>query len=132
MKAWLLRLHRWVAIAFALPLLLVLGTGLVLSIEPWLVVGSIKPGTLTPAGIEKLLSQHDPAGKARACLPQLRQHVDRGGRGAKGTIVDVATGHVQPGPSAWASTLLTMRRMHETLLYDLGWLVIASTVRCWC
>src|SRR5262249_59256786 len=51
-----------------------------------------------------------------------------GGRGAKGIVVDATTGEVRPGPSAWAGTLLTMRRMHETLLYDLGWLVVASAV----
>jgi uncharacterized iron-regulated membrane protein len=134
MKAWLLRLHRWVALVFALPLVLVLGTGLILSFEPWLVVGSIKSGALTPAAIEKLLSQHDPAGKARALSYRSYDNTLTigGGRGAKGTTVDAATvdaatGEVQAGPSALARTLLTMRRMHETLLLDLGWLVIAST-----
>ena len=55
MKAWLLKLHRWVAVVFALPLVVVIGTGLVLSFEPWLVVRSIEPNTLTPAVVEKLL-----------------------------------------------------------------------------
>jgi hypothetical protein len=29
MKVWLLKFHRWVALVFALPLVFVLGTGLV-------------------------------------------------------------------------------------------------------
>ena len=41
MKAWLLKLHRWVALLFALPLVFLLGTGLILSFEPWLVVRAI-------------------------------------------------------------------------------------------
>jgi uncharacterized iron-regulated membrane protein len=51
-----------------------------------------------------------------------------GGKGSPGTVVDAATGAIQPGPSALAKTLSTMQRMHQTLLLDLGWLVTASTV----
>ena len=51
MNVWLLRLHRWVALIFALPLVFVLGTGLILSFEPWLVVRAIEPGSLTLAKI---------------------------------------------------------------------------------
>jgi uncharacterized iron-regulated membrane protein len=128
MNALLLKLHRWVAVVFALPLFVVIGTGLILSFEPWLVVRSIEPNTLTPTVIEKLLSQHDPAGQARALsFRSYDKTLTIGGRGS-GKIIDVATGEVQPGPSALANTLVTMRRTHETLLFDLGWLVIASTV----
>jgi uncharacterized iron-regulated membrane protein len=129
MKTWLLKLHRWVALIFALPLVFVLGTGLILSVEPWLVVRSIEPNALTPAGIEKLLGQHDPAGQARSLVYRSYDKtltIAAGRSGGK--VVDVATGQVQAGPSPLANTLVTMRRMHETLLLDLGWLVIASTV----
>ena len=44
MKVWLLKLHRWVALVFALPLVFVLGTGLILAFEPWLVVRAIENG----------------------------------------------------------------------------------------
>ncbi len=129
MKAWLLRFHRWGALLFALPLVFVLGTGLILSFEPWFVVRAIEPGSLTPARIQALLSRHDPSGQARALVHRsydktLTISAGRGG----GTIVDVATGQALPEPSASASFLLTMRRMHERLLIDAGWLVIASTV----
>ena len=129
MKAWLLKLHRWVALLFALPLVFLLGTGLILSFEPWLVVRAIEPGSLTPATIQALLSRHDPGGQARALVHRsydktLTISAGRGG----GTIVDVVTGQALPEPSALASFLLTMRRMHERLLIDAGWLVVASTV----
>jgi uncharacterized iron-regulated membrane protein len=128
MKAWLLRLHRWSALLFALPLAVVLVTGLVLSFEPWLVTRAIEPGSLTTDRIQALLSQHDPNGQARALVYAAYDDaltISATGRGGK--VVDVATGEVRPGPSALASLLVTMRRLHETLLIEAGWLVIAST-----
>ncbi|MBX9825169.1 MAG: PepSY domain-containing protein [Xanthobacteraceae bacterium] len=129
MKAWLLKLHRWAALVFALPLVAVLGTGLILSFEPWLVVRAIEPNSLTPAKIETLLGQHDPGGQARAISYRsydgtLTIGYGRGG----GKVVDIATGEIRSGPSALADTLGTMRRAHETLLYDLRWLVITSSL----
>lgn len=129
MNAWLLKLHRWIALLFALPLVVVLGTGLVLSFEPWLVTRAIAPGTLTTARVEALLKQHDASGQARGIV---HRSYDRtltigGGRGG-GTVVDVPSGQVLPGPSGTANLLVTARRMHETLLLDATWLVIGSTV----
>jgi uncharacterized iron-regulated membrane protein len=128
MYLWLLRLHRWVALLFALPLVFVLGTGLILSLEPWLVVGSIKPGSLTSEQVLSLLQQHDPAGRARSLVQNSydRTLTISAGRGG-GTVIDLAGGQVLPGPSALTSTLVTVRRLHETLLLDAGWLVVAST-----
>ncbi len=128
MKAWLLKLHRWVALAFALPLIVVVGSGLLLSVEPWLVERSIEPNSLTPASVERLLGQHDPNGQARSLVYRsydktLTIGAGRGG----GTVVDIATGDVRPGTSTLANVLLAARRIHESLLFNLGWLVIAST-----
>jgi uncharacterized iron-regulated membrane protein len=66
MRTWCFRLHRWAALLFSLPLVVVLGTGLVLSFEPWLVVGAIKPDTLSPTRVEAMLARHDPDGLARS------------------------------------------------------------------
>ncbi|MCC6947306.1 MAG: PepSY domain-containing protein [Bradyrhizobiaceae bacterium] len=129
MKVWLLKLHRWIALVFALPLLIVIGTGLILSVEPWLVAGSIEPNSLSPAGIEKLLSQHDPAGQARSLAYRSYDNTLTIGAGrSNGTIIDAATGQVRPGPSALASVLVATRQIHESLLLDLGWLVTASSI----
>lgn len=127
MKAWFLKLHRWIALVFALPLGVVLVTGLVLSFEPMLVVQSMKPAGLDADRIEALLKQHDPNARARAVSYRSYDGtLTIGARGA-GTVVDVATGAAQPAPSGTARFLLTARRLHETLLLDAGWLVIAST-----
>ena len=129
MKAWLLKLHRWVALVFALPLIFVLGTGLILSVEPWLVVRAIGPGSLTPAKIQTLLSEHDPNGQARSLVYRSYDNTLTIGAGrGGGTVVDVTTEQALPGPSALANSLVTTRRIHETLLIDAGWLVISSTV----
>ncbi|MFO0987945.1 MAG: PepSY-associated TM helix domain-containing protein [Alphaproteobacteria bacterium] len=128
MKAWFLKLHRWLALAFALPLAVVLVTGLILSFEPWLAARAVQPGTLTPARIEQLLARHDPQGQARAIAYRSYDNtLTIGGRG-QGKIVDAASGEARPGPSGLASFLVTSRRLHETLLLDAGWLVVASTV----
>jgi len=128
MKPWLLKLHRWVALIFALPLAAVLGTGLILSFEPWLVIRAIEPNTLTSAKIEAMLGQHDPTGQAQAIAYRSYDHTMTIGGGRRGgKVIDLATGEVQAGPSRLANALATVRRAHETLLYDLGWLVIASS-----
>ena len=129
MYVWLLKLHRWIALAFALPLIIVLGTGLILSFEPWLVTRAIQPGTLTAAKIDELLKKHDASGQARVLVfrsydKTLTISAGRSG----GTVVDVGTGQAVTGPSSMANTMVTMRRLHETLLIDASWLVVASSV----
>src|ERR1700753_2920816 len=120
MKAWFLKLHRWVAFVFALPLVFVLGTALILSFEPGVVVSAITPGALTPSKIQALLREHDPNGLARDLT---YRNNDKAlsittGRGKPGTLVDVATGRILAGPSALANLFVTARRMHERLLID--------------
>ena len=129
MKIWALKIHRWMALTFALPLVFVLCTGLILSFEPWLVVRAITPGTLTVSKIEAMLSQHDPDGKAKALVYRSYDGtLTINGRGDKGIVVDVGSGQELAGPSRLANLLTTARRMHERLLINAGWLVIASSV----
>lgn len=126
LKAWLLKLHRWAALIFALPLLVVLGTGLVLSFEPWIVERAITPGALTADRIREVLASHDAIGEARSIsYRSYDRTLTIGGRGGK--AVDVVTGQVRPA-STMSQVLVTSRRLHETFLLDLGWLVIASSV----
>jgi uncharacterized iron-regulated membrane protein len=128
-KAWLLRLHRWVALAFGLPLLAVIVTGLILSVEPLVVQGALNPGSVTVQAVEGLLQRHDPQGAARALFlrPHERTLTIRGGLPGGGVEVDLATG----APAAKATTLSDLfgisRQVHERLIFDAGWLVIAST-----
>lgn len=129
MKPWFLKFHRWLALVFALPLIVVIATGLVLSFEPWLVTAAIEPGSLNAQKVQALLSQHDPRDQARAIT---HRSYDRtltlgAGRGG-GTVVDTVTGQAQPGPSSIANLLGKTRGLHETLLMNAGWLVTTSTV----
>jgi uncharacterized iron-regulated membrane protein len=128
MKAWYLKLHRWAAIVFALPLTVVIVTGLVLSFEPWLVGRASEPGSLNPQRVQALLSQHDPNGQARALVHRSYDHTLTLGSGrGGGIVVDTVDGQVQPGHSTLAKVLGTTRGLHETLLIDAGWIVIAAT-----
>jgi len=127
MKTWFLRLHRWIALLFALPLVIVLGTGLVLSVEPWLVTQSIAPGSLTSARVQALLDTHDAQGRARALSYRSYDNTLTIGGRSGGTLVDVATGEARSGPSGLANLLGTMRRTHEHFIFDLGWVVAASS-----
>lgn len=129
MSPLLRKLHRWIALVFALPLVVVLVTGLILSFEPWLVTRAIVPGKLTAEKVAALLAKHDPGSQARGIVYRtydstLTIGAGRGG----GTVVDAASGEKLQGPSAMANLLITSRRMHETLLIDAGWLVVASTI----
>ncbi|MCC6203127.1 MAG: PepSY domain-containing protein [Gammaproteobacteria bacterium] len=130
MKAWLLKLHRWIALLFALPLVVVLVTGLVLSLEPWLAVRAIEPGSLTAEKIQALLAQHDPEGRARSIAYRSYDNTltVSAGRGSGATVVDLATGQTRDGPSALADLLTTARRLHEHLLIDAEWIVVGSTL----
>lgn len=124
------KLHLWIALVFALPLLAIIGSGLLLSLEPSIVIANARPGTLTPAAIEALLARHDPAGKAKGLSYRSYDGTltIAAGLGQPGTVVDIATGDRVPGPSVLANAFVTARRLHERLLLDAGWLVTASTI----
>ncbi|MEZ5849289.1 MAG: PepSY-associated TM helix domain-containing protein [Hyphomicrobiaceae bacterium] len=128
MRPWFLRLHRWLALLFGVPLTVVVLTGLVLSVEPWLVSRAIAPGKLDVAKLETFLARHDPEGKARGLSYRSYDGTVTigGGRGG-GTIVDVGSGQTVADASPLAKALVTARRLHETLLLDANWLVVAST-----
>jgi hypothetical protein len=130
MRSWFLRCHRWTALIFSLPLIFVLGTGLILAFEPWAVVEAIDPGSLTSDRIQSLLDEHDAGGKARdiAYRSYDKTLTIGAGRGGPRIVVDVITGQALSGPSNLANLFITARRMHETLLIDSGWLVVSSTL----
>ena len=128
MKAWFLKLHRWVALLFALPLLVVIGTGLVLSFEPMVVAGGMRGKPIDAARIEQLLAQYDPQGKARAISVRNYDHaLAIGERRDTGLVVDIASGQVVKDDNALFNLMIKARRLHQTMMLDLGWLVIAST-----
>lgn len=128
-KAMLLRLHRWLTLAFAVPIAVVTTTGLILSAEPLAHYASVEPGALTAQRVIALLERHDPSSQARSLT--LRPYDDMlligGVRPGPPLAVALATGDEVQGRATWSGLFLTARRLHETLFLDLGWLVVAST-----
>ncbi|WP_296576896.1 hypothetical protein [Phreatobacter sp.] len=61
-KPWLLRFHRWLTLVFAVPLAVIILTGLILSVEPAAQIGAAPPGTLSADRMVDLLARHDPEG----------------------------------------------------------------------
>ena len=130
MKAQFLRLHRWIALVFAVPLAIIIVTGLMLSIEPMLNDRAVSGRSLPLAQIEAALAKFDPDKKATTLNVRAYDGVLSlaEGRGSGPRRIDVTSNTLVPADrTLWSDTLTTARRLHETLLLDLGWLVIAST-----
>jgi uncharacterized iron-regulated membrane protein len=129
-RASLLRLHRWIALLFGLPLLAVIGTGLVLSVEPLVATAAIKPGTLSPATLESLLQRHDAQGGARgiALRPYENAMALLGARPGGPLVIDLVTGE-EAGTAGFrlSGIFSTARQLHERLLLGNSWLVVSST-----
>lgn len=123
----LLRLHRWITLVFALPLAVLLITGLILSFEP--MVAGARPGAVTAEQLDALILRHDPGGKARGvALRPYDGSLMLSGVRATPLVVDLATGAERPEIGPLAGLFGASRRLHEHLVFDLGWLVTASTI----
>jgi uncharacterized iron-regulated membrane protein len=128
MKPYLLRLHRWGTLAFALPLLAVVISGTLLSVEPWL--QRARPSqSFDQSAVLTALAMHDPDGKATGLTVRtFDQIMTISGVGpGRAVHVRLPSGEVVE-QTALARWLGTARQLHEGLLLDLGWLVIASTI----
>jgi uncharacterized iron-regulated membrane protein len=130
LKAYALRFHRWITLLFAVPLIVVVVTGLILSIEPLAQRAKLdKP--LTKQNVLGYLAEHDPEGKSTGLsIRAYEQTLTIAGVGEDGeTEIDLRSGEVLEDDGGWSMSEVfrTSRRMHETLLLDMGWLVTAST-----
>lgn len=129
LKAIVLRLHRWIALAVTLPLLLVILSGLILTFEP--VAQKMGGERLTLQAVEALLARHDPDGRATSLA--LRRYDGTGsigGIGEDGGIdIELASGRVidEDRPFSPTEIFRASRGLHEHLLYDLYWVVTLST-----
>jgi hypothetical protein len=120
-QAFLLRIHRWTFITFAIPLAVIIFTGLILSLPPILQTVGIKPGTITLAQIEGYLAKHDPEGKARGLRVDHYEStlaILGAGRGSA-IVVDLHTGG-GANKRSWVSGLMSWARpVHEHFVFDL-------------
>ena len=129
MKPYLLRLHRWTTLVFALPLAIVILTGLILSVQPMVQSLSIVPRSIDAPRLLSLLEKHDP--QACASGVAIDSYAARlrimQGRGVS-TEIDLRSGEIAPAPAPLNALFGWARRTHEHLVFDLGWLVTASTI----
>ncbi|MGJ5039027.1 MULTISPECIES: PepSY-associated TM helix domain-containing protein [unclassified Bradyrhizobium] len=124
-KQLLLKLHRWISLVFALPLLVIIVTGLILSFEPMAQVAAVKPQSVDPARVVALIKQYDPDGKARGLsIDASTQQLTL--QGAPGAEVDMTTGAAVEKP-AMPSVFSWARRTHEHLIGIPG-LTLISTI----
>lgn len=125
-KPLLLTLHRWLTLVFALPLLAIIATGLILSAEPMVQVGALGGAPLDAAQVTALIKRYDVDGKARG----LSLNAGAGRmtlQGASLPAIDLATGEVATGGSGLSDIFPWARVTHERLLGQ-AWLVTSSTV----
>jgi uncharacterized iron-regulated membrane protein len=122
----LLKLHRWTSLVFALPLLVVILTGLILSFDP-IVKDRALPANLVEASrIVGLIERYDPDGKARGiAINGASQRMQLMGTAVP--AIDLATGEAATTGDSVADLLMWARRTHEHLLGQ-EWLVISSTI----
>lgn len=125
-KPALLRLHRWITLVFALPLFVIIATGLVLSFEPLVQTRGIGGPAIDPGRVIELVKRYDPEGKARGLS------LNAGSRsmtlqGSNVPAIDLATGEVASASSTLSNVFLWARFTHERLMGQ-AWLVTASTL----
>ena len=122
----LLKFHRWITFIFALPLLAIILTGLVLSFEPAVQLSSVKPQSVNAARLGDLIKRYDPEGKARGIsINAAARRITL--QGAEPPEIDLETGEKVTEKAALPAFFPWARRTHEHLLGQ-SWLVIASTL----
>ncbi|MBB4373249.1 putative iron-regulated membrane protein [Bradyrhizobium sp. cir1] len=125
-KPLLLTLHRWITLVFALPLLAIIVTGLILSFEPLVQVSSISGPAIDAGRVVELAKRYDPDGKARGVsINAASQRMTLQGAGTP--AIDLATGEPAAAGSSLSNLLLWARITHERLLGQ-AWLVTGSTI----
>lgn len=128
-KTLFLKAHRWIALLFALPLVVVAVTGFVLSFEPLIETFSVKPSSLSSDKLAGLVAKYDPGAKARALSIDARRNIlTLEGVGSPGFIdVDLNSGTETQADSALSDFFSTTRRLHRSLIFGMNWLVAASS-----
>jgi hypothetical protein len=125
-KPVLLTLHRWITLVFALPLLAIIATGLILSFEPMVQVSGIGGPPIEAARVVALVKRYDPDGKARGLsINAGTQRLTLQGTGTP--AIDIASGEAAAAGSALSDLFLWARFTHERLLGQ-AWLVTSSTI----
>jgi uncharacterized iron-regulated membrane protein len=131
MKPYLLRLHRWLTLTFALPWIIILVTGLIVSFEPMLMDRAFTGRSVSLATVEAAMAKNDPTGKANTLNVRAYDNaiILAEGRGSTPMRIDLKSGEkITAGTSLWSDMFSMLRNLHQSLLLDLKWLVDASTI----
>ncbi len=123
MKAWFLRFHRWLALVFAVPLAVLIVTGLMLSVNPILFDRSVSGRSIALADVEAVLAKFDPDRKATTINMRAYEGVMilSAGRGSAPQRIDIASrAEVPASRSLWSETMTFAQRLHETF-QDIGY-----------
>lgn len=130
LKAWSLKLHRWITLIFAMPLLMVIITGLILSVEPYMLATSASKGELTREKLTQIQKEFDADRKARSfAFRSYTGEVTLGGVGEDGeTLVTMNDMEEKDTETAIYGFFSTSKNWHQRLIGDLGELVHASTI----
>jgi len=128
-QALLLRFHRWIALVFAIPLAVIIVTGLLQSLLPLMQAAAIKPGTVTIEKVEAWMDRFDPKNETTAvALDTYYNYFTLDGPGPEGAIyVDTRTGAESTEDSAFSNLIWSSRSIHEHLIFRMTWLVMLST-----
>jgi uncharacterized iron-regulated membrane protein len=122
----LLKLHRWISLVFALPLLVLILTGLILSFDPIIKDRALPAAMVDANRVVDLIQRYDPEGKARGlAINGATQRMQL--MGVAAPAIDLATGEAATTSDTVGDLLLWSRRTHEHLLGQ-DWLVIGSTI----
>ena len=129
MKPLLLKLHRWTTLLFALPLAIVIVTGLILSFQPIGQHLAIKPGSFSEQQIIALIQKHDPKGEARSlAVDGAQKMITLSPVNGAALKIDLTTGELSNAPESRLNAIYSQsRRLHERLLFGLEPLVPLST-----
>ncbi len=127
MKPWFFQLHRWLALAFAIPLGVLIVTGLILSFEPIAQRTGGPHGTVSADVVSDILRTHDPQGKARGLAYRAYDSsVTLIGPGLRQTVrLDAAS--AKADESGLAGLFGASRRLHEHFTVFNLEVTIAST-----
>jgi uncharacterized iron-regulated membrane protein len=122
----LLKLHRWISLVFALPLLVLILTGLILSFDPIIKDRALPAAMVDANRVVDLIQRYDPEGKARGlAINGATQRMQL--MGVAAPAIDLASGEAATTSDTVGDLLLWSRRTHEHLLGQ-DWLVIGSTI----
>jgi uncharacterized iron-regulated membrane protein len=130
LTARLTQWHRWVVLVFLLPLLVLFISGLVLSFEPIANDRQLIPRQISLAQVEQILATHDPQSKANTLQMRSYDNLLMLSEGRAGPVkrIDIPSNALAPKDKTYWSTIFTAaKKWHETLLFDLRWLVTASS-----